>query len=82
MIKSYKLFTMPACSKCPAVKEHMQTLELNGEVINAGDPEGMQEARKHSISTVPTAIFFDEQGNIVSIAHDKEEVDKVIEKHK
>lgn len=82
MIKTYKLFTITTCPKCPQMKEHMATKQLPGELINASEPEGMQEARKYSISQVPTVIFFDEEINITGIAHDKEEVDKLLEENK
>lgn len=74
MAKTYKLFTTRMCPKCPAVKEFMQTVELKGKFIDASTPEGLEEARKYSLSVVPTVLFFDEQENLVATCHTIDEI--------
>ena len=40
MIKSLKLFFTPMCPNCPAVKDFMKDVKLDGEIIDAADEEG------------------------------------------
>jgi alkyl hydroperoxide reductase subunit AhpF len=79
MIKNYKLFFTGACPNCPKVKEHMSSLEINGEEFDAGSEIGMDEARKHNIMAVPAVVFFDENDAEVSRASNVEEIKRVTE---
>ena len=79
MIKRYKLFFTPMCPKCPAIKEFMKGVKIKGEEIDATAPEGLEQAKKYEVVSVPTVIFFDEKDEIVSTAHDLEEVKRVVE---
>ena len=75
----YKLFTTPMCPKCPAMKEHMAgQSKISGEIINCHTPEGLAEARKLVISSVPTVVFFDDDGKESRRCGTKEEVDEVM----
>ena len=75
----YKLFTTPMCPKCPAMKEIMHSQsKVTGEVINCNTPEGMAEARKFLISSVPTVVFLGEDGRESRRCGTKEEVDEVM----
>jgi glutaredoxin-related protein len=75
----YKLFFTPMCPKCPAIKEFMKGLDIEGEFVDATTPEGLEQARKYEIISVPTILFFDDKNEIVSKAHDLEEVKRVVE---
>ena len=80
MIKNYKIFTTPMCPKCNALKASMkESVKIEGEVVDATTPEGLEQARKYKVAHVPTVIFFDEKGEVVSTAHDLEEVKRVVE---
>jgi len=75
----YKLFTTSMCPKCPAMKEHMASqTKISGEVISCHTPEGLAEARKFSIHTVPTVVFVDDDGKESRRCETKEEVEEVM----
>lgn len=78
MIKSYKIFTTPTCKNCPSVKEFMKTVELNGQEINAADPKGREEAMKKGIRSVPTILFFDEEGQHIETARSINEIKQIL----
>ena len=78
MALSYKLFFTPSCPKCPAVKSFMKGVKMQGELIDASKPEGLEEARRHDVSTVPTVLFFDESGRKVGEAGSAEEANAEI----
>jgi len=79
MIKTYKLFTTPMCPKCTALKEDMKSIQIEGEVVDATTPEGLEQARKYQVATVPTVLFFNEKGEVISTAYNLEEVKRVVE---
>ncbi len=79
MIKKYKLFFTPMCPKCPAIKEFMKGMDIKGEFVDAASSEGLEQARKYEVVSVPTILFFDDKDEIVSKAHDLEEVKRVVE---
>ncbi len=74
----YKLFFTPMCPKCHSVREFMGTTGLEGEEIDAATPDGLEEAKKFDVSTVPTVVFL-ENDEVKNIAHDVEEVKRVID---
>ena len=79
MIKSYKLFTTPSCPNCPVVKEYMQGLDMQGDMIDASKPEGLQEARKFELTSVPTVVFLDEEGNVVAKCHSVDDIKNTLQ---
>lgn len=78
-IAKLKMFFTPMCPKCPKIKEYLETAKIDKELINAADPSGLDQAKEYGISSVPTVIFFDEKGEMVSQAHSLEEVKRVLE---
>ncbi|ENO12073.1 glutaredoxin-like protein [Thermoplasmatales archaeon SCGC AB-539-C06] len=74
-----KIFTTPMCPKCNALKESMKEEKIEVEVVDATTPEGLEQARKYQVSSVPTVLFFDEKEEIVSTAHNFEEVKRVVD---
>ena len=75
----YKLFTTPLCPKCPAMKEFMAEQDkVQGEVVNAHTPEGLAEARKFQVSSVPTVVFVDDAGTEVKRCGTQSEVEEVL----
>ena len=79
MISEYKLFTTTVCPKCPKVKEFMKNSGLKGIEVNASTDEGLMEASKLGISSVPTVILFDASGKEATRAHSIDELKKIIE---
>ena len=75
----YKLFTTQFCHKCPAMKEFMQSQDkVEGEVVNASDATGFEEAKKFSVTGVPCIVFVDDDGGEVKKFKDKEEVEEFL----
>jgi len=74
-----KIFTTPMCPKCNALKESMKEANIKFEVVDATNPEGLDQARKYQVSSVPTVLFLDEKGDVVSTAHNFEEVKRVVD---
>ena len=66
------------CPHCPSVKEFMKTVDMEGEEIDAALPEGLEEAKKFDVVSVPTVIFF-EGDEVKSVAHSIEEIKRIIE---
>ena len=74
----YKLFFTPMCPNCPSVKEFMKTVEMDGEEIDATTPEGLEQAKKFEVSSVPTVVFL-EDNEVKSVAHNVDEIKRVTE---
>ncbi len=79
MIKKYMLFFTPMCSKCPKIKEFMKDKNLEHEWVDAATKEGLEKARELGVGSVPTVIFFDEDGNELTRAKSVEEVKRIVE---
>ena len=67
------------CPKCPAIKEFMKNAGVEGDFIDATTPEGLEQARRYDIVSVPAVLFLDDKGEAISTAHSLEEVKRVIE---
>ncbi len=79
----YKLFTTQFCHKCPAMKEFMAAQDkVEGRTIDASTPEGLGEAKKNSVTGVPTLIFFNEDGEEEHRCMSKEEAEVLLETFK
>ncbi len=74
----YKLFFTPMCPHCPSVKEFMKDVDMEGEEIDATLPEGLEQAQKFNVISVPTIIFL-EDDKVKSVAHSIDEIKRVIE---
>ncbi|MBU2561497.1 MAG: hypothetical protein KKD17_04310 [Nanoarchaeota archaeon] len=76
----YKLFTTPVCPKCPPLKEFMSSQEkVSGEVVDAHTPEGLAEARKFNVHTVPLVVWLDDSGaEVGKRCSTKDEVEEVL----
>jgi|TARA_B100002003_G_C14052285_1_gene506709 ribonucleoside-triphosphate reductase len=74
----YKLFFTPMCPNCPIVKEFMKTVDLDGELLDASTPEGLQQAQKYDVAAVPTVLFF-EGDELRSTCQSIDEIKRVIE---
>jgi len=78
----YLLFTTRFCHKCPKMKEYMAGQDkVNGAVVDASTPEGMEEAKRYNIQGVPTVVFLDEENIVLKKCSEKEEVEEFLNKH-
>lgn len=82
MIKRYIIVTQLNCTKCPAVKEFLKTIDVPGDEIDATEDAGFEEARKLNAMATPTIIFFDENDKEIGRAVDLEELKAVLAKNK
>lgn len=64
-IATYKFFYRTTCPNCPPVKAIINTLEIEGESINADSSKGFTKAAIFEIFTAPTVIFLDLEGEEV-----------------
>ncbi|MBU0756853.1 MAG: anaerobic ribonucleoside-triphosphate reductase [Nanoarchaeota archaeon] len=87
-IQKYKVFSLPNCSKCEAVKAHLATVSaMTGSETSLGADDGVKEFRQYykdikdrvkrnedGSLPIPTVLFFDANENIVGTAHDVDQV--------
>lgn len=66
------------CPNCPTVKEFMKNVDMEGEEIDAALPEGLEEAKKFDVISVPTVVFL-ENDEVKSVAQSIDEIKRVIE---
>ena len=78
MTDTYKLFTTATCHKCPLMKEHLGSLEIVGDFIDASTPEGLDIARKFNVNAVPLVVFLDKEGNETARATEISEVNSIL----
>ncbi len=81
MISSYKLFTTEICPNCHSVKEFIKELDIKGEEINASEQEGLKKAQEAGVSSVPTVILLDEEGNEVRRAQSVDQLKQALEEN-
>lgn len=82
MITRYLFFSQVSCTKCPAVKEFLKTVEIPGEEIDATEDAGFEEARKYCIMATPTLVFFDENEKEIGRTFGLEELKEFLKKNK
>ncbi|MEA3430120.1 MAG: thioredoxin family protein [Nanoarchaeota archaeon] len=63
-MKTFKLFTTQSCPKCPEIKDFVKSLDIEVKFVDAGTPEGLDEARKYNVTGVPTFIIFDDEKEV------------------
>jgi len=64
----YLFFSTPTCIKCPAVKDYLETVSMQGEHVNAATPEGLDKARKFGVMSTPTVIIFNDSDEEINRA--------------
>ena len=72
-----KLFVTPACPKCKLIRDFIALAGMDADIIDCATPEGLNLARKLSVSTIPTIIFDDGRK-----ANTLEEIKKILENKK
>ena len=73
-MENFVLFTTPTCFKCPAVKQYLETVDMQGEYIDAATKAGLDKARELGVAATPTVIFYDLSGNETKRVFTLEEV--------
>lgn len=66
---AYLYFYRPTCPNCPPVKEFVEEMRIEGEMINVDTDEGMTAASQYAVMAAPTVIFFDAEGKEMLRAH-------------
>jgi ribonucleoside-triphosphate reductase len=57
------LFSTSTCPKCPAVKNWLETSEIEYESIDNRRPDFYELAERYGVQSVPTLIAIDKNGN-------------------
>lgn len=70
----YLFFSTPTCIKCPAVKDYLETVSMQGQHVNAATAEGLEKARQYNVMSTPTVIIFDESDQEINRAQSLPEV--------
>ena len=77
---TYTLYTLPACCRCPAVKNYLETTSLKGKVLDA--VQNMDDCRRLNINSTPTVVFYGNDGfNEIGREFDITGVKKFIQNH-
>jgi ribonucleoside-triphosphate reductase len=66
------------CPNCPKVKEFMKTVDMKGELVDASTDEGLMQAEKFNVASVPTVVFLDDD-KVRSVACSVEEIKRVVQ---
>ena len=87
-ISSYKLYTLPGCEKCKAVKGVLSATGMIGKEISLGSDDGLKKFRKEYSQLrgiikrnsdgslpVPTVLFYDSEGKFISTVAAPEEIE-------
>ena len=74
---SFTMFYSPKCGKCPPLKEYLQASNLHGVFTNVVTDEGLKEAEKLSVQSLPTVVLF-KGGEILKCVHTVEELENTI----
>jgi len=81
-IVKYMFFYRTTCPNCPPVKAIIDSLEIDGESVNADSSNGFTKAAKHGIFTAPTVLFLDSDGVEVSRTSKPSDLKKLLSESK
>ncbi|MBW2975377.1 ribonucleoside triphosphate reductase [Candidatus Woesearchaeota archaeon] len=86
----FRLFSRPNCDKCTAAKEYLKE-KVEGEIVDLGSDDGLNEFRgvyrklKDRINRnsdgslpIPTILLYDKQNNLVTVAHNLEQIRQIV----
>jgi len=79
MISSYKFFMTPMCPNCGEIKEFLNDVKMKGEIIDASEDEGLDQARDLGVMGVPTMVFLDKDGKEETRAGSLDEIKTILE---
>lgn len=75
---SYELFTRATCPHCPAVKQYLADVALEGTHIDVDTDQGLADAAAKGVLATPTVIFYDSSNNEIARAHNTTEIESVL----
>ena len=79
---SLMLFTRPSCPACPSAIRAAEGLGIHLVMVNTDTVEGMAEAVRRKVMSVPTAILLSPEGKEIKRAHNAEGIGKLINTNK
>lgn len=69
-VSRYTFFYSHHCPQCPSMKQYVERLPLAGEMLNAIDDNRARSLlEEFNIRKVPTVFLYNEEGDMVRIAH-------------
>lgn len=72
---SYKFFYTQTCAKCPTIKDYVQQLPIQGEMIDAvNDPRSQSLIEELEIRSVPTVVLYDSHDRMLKKVHTVEDL--------
>ena len=74
----YILFTSPFCAACRPVKEFLNSVNIDGEIVDAAEDSGSEVAVKYSVMKLPTVIFLDSNRQEICRCHSIGEIKEII----
>lgn len=78
-IAYYELYTRESCPNCPAVKNYMDKLSLEGRSINVDTKDGLESAAARGVLATPTVIFYNTMNTELFRAHNTQELQDLLE---
>jgi len=78
-IAYYELYTRESCPNCPAVKNYMDNLSLEGHSINVDTKDGLDSAAARGVLATPTVIFYNTMNTELFRAHNTQELQDLLE---
>ncbi len=73
------LITTPTCPNCTYVKKQLEEKKFMFEIIDATTELGFEIAKKHHVSSVPAAIFIDDEKEVMAVELGHEKITKYLE---
>lgn len=86
----YKIYTLPHCDKCEAIKDFLKQVNMQVEVVDLGEDDGVAALRKIYIKLkdkvtrtedgqlpIPLFVAFD-AGNVIEVGHTLDEVKRIV----
>ena len=67
------------CPNCGEIKQYLETIDFKGEIIDASEDEGLEEAKKLGVMGVPAMVFIDKDGKEINRANNLDDIKKILE---
>ncbi|MDR1626810.1 MAG: hypothetical protein LBT33_09745 [Spirochaetia bacterium] len=61
-IAGYRYFYRETCPNCPAVRDFVSRLPMEGQRIDVDTEDGLNEAMADDVQSTPTVVFYDSEG--------------------
>ena len=77
-VARYEFFARKTCPNCPPVKEFLAGSDLRGATIDVDSADGFEKAVALGVSSAPTVILYDDNGNLAGEAHNVAELSALL----